>query len=74
MSQDHAHPTQQISAEAGISSGAAPHELIKAGRVEINGQIQREPGIRITPGADRFVSTARRCNRPKLTPTGVQSS
>ncbi len=40
-------------AEAGISSRRGADELIQSGRVEINGQIQREPGIRVTPGADQ---------------------
>lgn len=39
-------------AEAGISSRRGADDLIQAGRVEINGQVQREPGVRITPGVD----------------------
>lgn len=39
-------------AEAGIASRRGADALIQAGRVEVNGCIQREPGIRVTPGQD----------------------
>jgi 23S rRNA pseudouridine2605 synthase len=39
-------------AEAGIASRRGADTLIQAGRVKVNGAVQREPGTRVVPGRD----------------------
>ena len=44
---------QKIIAQAGISSRRDAEELIKAGRVTVNGKVITELGIKIEPRRDR---------------------
>lgn len=40
-------------ADAGLSSRRGADELILAGRVQVNGHVQREPGVRVVPMQDK---------------------
>lgn len=51
-------------AEAGVSSRRGADELIQAGRVDVNGRIQREPGIRVTPGVDQVRVDGKAVHQP----------
>lgn len=42
-------------ADAGLASRRGADALIQAGRVTVNGAVQREPGIRVEPGRDKVV-------------------
>ena len=43
---------QKFLAEAGIASRRKSEELIAAGRVQVNGQVVRELGVKIDPAKD----------------------
>lgn len=44
---------QKLLAEAGVASRRASEDIIRAGRVEINGRPVREMGAKVDPGQDR---------------------
>jgi 23S rRNA pseudouridine2605 synthase len=52
MSENNAVRLNKFLAEAGIASRRGADDLIKAGRVSVNGTVQREPGTRVDPGRD----------------------
>lgn len=52
MSENNAVRLNKFLAEAGIASRRGADDLIKAGRVSVNGTVQREPGTRVAPGRD----------------------
>lgn len=43
---------QKVMAEAGVASRRASEELIRAGKVRVNGRVVRELGTRVDPAAD----------------------
>jgi len=43
---------QKVMAHAGVASRRVCEELIETGRVEVNGEIVRELGVRVKPGVD----------------------
>ena len=53
MSENNAVRLNKFLAEAGIASRRGADDLIKAGRVSVNGAVQREPGTRVDPGQDK---------------------
>ncbi|MFR3606022.1 MAG: S4 domain-containing protein, partial [Anaerotignum sp.] len=46
---------QKFLAEAGIASRRKSEELIAAGRVQVNGQVVRELGVKIDPAKDKVL-------------------
>lgn len=53
MPEDSAVRLNKFLAEAGIASRRGADALIQAGRVTVNGAVQREPGTRVAPGRDQ---------------------
>ena len=44
----------------GVCSRREAEELVRAGRVRVNGSVRREPSLRVDPGRDRFAIDGRR--------------
>lgn len=51
----HGRKIAEILAEAGIASRRKSEELIAAGRVQVNGQVVRELGVKIDPAKDKVL-------------------
>lgn len=45
---------QKVLAQAGVASRRAAEEMIERGRIEVNGQIVREQGLRVNPHRDEI--------------------
>ncbi len=56
---------QKFLADAGICSRRKAEELIKAGRVKVNGKLVREMGIKVVPGKNRVYVDERQVAVPK---------
>ncbi len=54
---------QKYLAEAGVASRRASEELIRAGRVAVNGETVREAGVKVMPGLDRVTVDGREVRR-----------
>ena len=59
MSENSAVRLNKFLADAGLASRRGADALIQAGRVTVNGEIQREPGTRVEPGRDAVVCDGR---------------
>ena len=57
---------QKVLAARGIASRRAAEEIIKAGRVRVNGQIVREMGVKVNPERDNILVDNKQLARPRM--------
>ena len=57
---------QKVLAARGIASRRAAEEIIKAGRVRVNGQVVREMGVKVNPERDNILVDNKQLARPKM--------
>jgi 23S rRNA pseudouridine2605 synthase len=57
---------QKVLAARGIASRRAAEEIIKEGRVRVNGQIVREMGVKVNPERDNILVDNKQLARPKM--------
>lgn len=57
---------QKVLAARGIASRRAAEEIIKAGRVRVNGRVVREMGVKVDPERDNILVDDKQLARPKM--------
>ncbi|MCA1725019.1 MAG: rRNA pseudouridine synthase [Thermomicrobia bacterium] len=57
---------QKVLAARGIASRRAAEEIIKAGRVRVNGQVVREMGVKVNPERDNIIVDNKQLARPRM--------
>jgi len=57
---------QKVLAARGVASRRAAEEMIKAGRVKVNGQIVREMGVKVNPERDNILVDNKQLARPRM--------
>lgn len=57
---------QKVLAASGIASRRAAEEIIRAGRVKVNGQVVTEMGVKVDPTRDNILVDNRQLSRPRL--------
>ncbi|MGI8690308.1 MAG: pseudouridine synthase [Thermomicrobiales bacterium] len=57
---------QKVLAARGIASRRAAEEIIKAGRVKVNGQVVREMGVKVNPERDTILVDNKQLARPRM--------
>jgi pseudouridine synthase len=57
---------QKVLAARGIASRRAAEEIIKAGRVRVNGQVVREMGVKVNPERDNILVDNKQLARPRM--------
>jgi len=57
---------QKVLAARGIASRRAAEEIIKAGRVKVNGQVVREMGVKVNPERDNILVDNKQLARPRM--------
>jgi 23S rRNA pseudouridine2605 synthase len=57
---------QKVLAARGIASRRAAEEILKAGRVRVNGQVVREMGVKVNPERDNILVDNKQLARPKM--------
>jgi 23S rRNA pseudouridine2605 synthase len=57
---------QKVLAASGIASRRAAEEIIRAGRVRVNGKVVTEMGIKVDPARDRILVDNKQLSRPRL--------
>ncbi|MHB8645955.1 MAG: pseudouridine synthase [Thermomicrobiales bacterium] len=57
---------QKVLAARGIASRRAAEEIIKSGRVKVNGQIVREMGVKVDPERDNILVDNKQLARPRM--------
>jgi pseudouridine synthase len=55
-----------VLAARGIASRRAAEEIIKAGRVKVNGQVVREMGVKVNPERDNILVDNKQLARPRM--------
>ncbi|MDQ6905738.1 MAG: rRNA pseudouridine synthase [Chloroflexota bacterium] len=57
---------QKVLAARGIASRRAAEEIIKAGRVKVNGKVVREMGVKVNPERDNILVDNKQLARPRM--------
>jgi 23S rRNA pseudouridine2605 synthase len=57
---------QKVLAARGIASRRSAEEIIKAGRVKVNGQVVREMGVKVNPERDNILVDNKQLARPRM--------
>jgi 23S rRNA pseudouridine2605 synthase len=57
---------QKVLAARGIASRRAAEEIIRAGRVKVNGQVVREMGVKVNPERDNILVDNKQLSRPRM--------
>lgn len=57
---------QKVLAARGVASRRAAEEIIKAGRVKVNGQVVREMGVKVNPERDNILVDNKQLARPRM--------
>lgn len=57
---------QKVLAARGVASRRAAEEIIKAGRVRVNGQVVREMGVKVNPERDNILVDNKQLAKPRL--------
>lgn len=57
---------QKVLAARGVASRRAAEEIIKAGRVRVNGQVVREMGVKVDPERDNILVDNKQLARPRM--------
>ncbi len=57
---------QKVLAASGIASRRAAEEIIRAGRVKVNGKVVTEMGVRVNPQRDNILVNNKQLSRPRL--------
>lgn len=56
---------QKVLAASGIASRRAAEEIIRAGRVKVNGRVVKEMGVRVNPARDNILFDNRQLSKPR---------
>lgn len=57
---------QKVLAASGVASRRAAEEIIRAGRVKVNGVVVTEMGVRVNPQRDNILVNNKQLSRPRL--------
>lgn len=57
---------QKVLAASGLASRRAAEEIIRAGRVKVNGKIVREMGVKVNPLRDNILVDNKQLSKPRL--------